>query len=81
MKKIVFKFKNLFLENILKIFGVCSILIMFEACYGTPKSAWKPSYESKNKSVEQIESAKKPNTESGIEKSNSMNRGKKINPI
>ena len=28
--------------------GVCGVLILFEACYGTPKSAFVPKHDNKN---------------------------------
>lgn len=80
MKKMLYNFKILFLENILKLLGVCSVLILFEACCGTPKSAWRPSNEPNNHRAVQMKTAQKPNKEKGIEKPNEMNRGKKINP-
>ena len=42
MRKFILKSKSRFYINILKILGVCGVFIIFEACYGTPKSAWTP---------------------------------------
>lgn len=35
----------------LKLMGVCGVLILFEACYGTPKSAFVPKHDLKNKNT------------------------------
>jgi len=54
MKNFIPKLKNKFYINILKILGVCGVLILFEACYGTPKSAWVQS----NKNPDSTKAAK-----------------------
>ncbi len=51
------KFKSHFFGNVLKLLGVCGILLMFEACYGTPKAAYAPNTKKSN-SNEQVEKNK-----------------------
>ncbi|HNW99065.1 MAG TPA: hypothetical protein PKK00_11705 [Bacteroidales bacterium] len=64
MKKFFLKNKSLFLSGALKLMGVCGVLILFEACYGTPKSAFVPKHDKKNvsaKSAQPITDKEKAN--------------------
>jgi hypothetical protein len=54
MKNIFLKQKSRFYLTLLKVMGVCGVFILFEACYGTPKSAWAPKHELKNNKTKEI---------------------------
>lgn len=68
MKNFISKFKSNLFKNILKLFGVCSLLILFEACYGTQKAAYAPLPE-KNKNSEQTDKSTLQQEESSTLKS------------
>ena len=51
MKKLIVKNKSRLFSVMLKLMGVCGVLILFEACYGTPKSAFVPKRDIKQKST------------------------------
>ncbi|MFH0865190.1 MAG: hypothetical protein V1904_03290 [Bacteroidota bacterium] len=51
MKNTILKNKSKFISVMLKLMGVCGVLILFEACYGTPKSAFVPKHDLKNKNT------------------------------
>lgn len=51
MRNIVLKNKSRILSLALKLMGVCGVLILFEACYGSPKSAFVPKHDMKNKNT------------------------------
>jgi hypothetical protein len=54
MKNILLRNKCSLYAAALKLMGVCGVLILFEACYGTPKSAFVPKHEIKNKNTASI---------------------------
>jgi hypothetical protein len=51
MKKLILKNKSRLFSVMLKLMGVCGVLILFEACYGTPKSAYVPKHDTKQKNT------------------------------
>lgn len=51
MKNIILKNKSRIISGMLKLMGVCGVLILFEACYGSPKSAFVPRHDLKSKST------------------------------
>lgn len=53
-------------RNILKVAGVCGLLVMFEACYGSPKAAFAPKQNKKNSSTEQATTEKHSLTQKEI---------------
>ena len=51
MKNLIVKNKSRMFSVMLKLMGVCGVLILFEACYGTPKSAYVPKHDNKQKNT------------------------------
>lgn len=60
MKNISLKQKSKLYLTLLKLMGVCGAFILFEACYGTPKSAWAPKQELKNTKTKEIKAHVNP---------------------
>jgi hypothetical protein len=54
MRTIFLKQKSRFYLTVLKVMGVCGVFILFEACYGSPKSAWAPRHEQKNAKTKEV---------------------------
>ena len=64
MKNIILKNKSLLISGTLKLMGVCGVLILFEACYGTPKSAFVPKHDLKNKNTASANNSQQKETTS-----------------
>jgi len=54
MKRIILKSKSSLILTTLKVIGVCGVFIMFEACYGSPKSTWAPKHDTKQKNNKEV---------------------------
>jgi hypothetical protein len=68
MKNIILKNKSHIISGMLKLMGVCGVLILFEACYGTPKSAFVPKHDLKSKNTASANPALQKETAAVIRK-------------